>query len=245
MTASAFRFTVNARTADTYTARIRETDQPIGLVRKGVGHWTAHPTAETMLDGWYSTRADAAQALLVTAQRLAQVEARADAEHAADEEQRTLDAVEPAPLVERVAAVLDATIVPIASVRPHGEGRALVTIGDRVIGDPQRYADTGSIAGRHYSARSALARAGYREIPAGGTQILVEDREPVGVDEPGPEIDNSREQPRPVEWSEIPGPEVATRSAGSRLSNAAVLSMLRNGGPWAEQDPRVVGPDRA
>jgi hypothetical protein len=65
VTASAFRFTVNARTPDTYTARLRATDQPIGLVRKGVGHWTAHPTAETMLDGWYSTRADAAQALLV------------------------------------------------------------------------------------------------------------------------------------------------------------------------------------
>jgi hypothetical protein len=242
MTASAFRFTVNARTADTYTARIRETDQPIGLVRKGVGHWTAHPTAETMLDGWYSTRADAAQALLVTAQRLAQVEAIADAAEPVEADVLPTDE-ERVSLVERVAAVLDATIVPIASVRPYGEGRALVTIGDRVIGDPQRYADTGSIAGRHYSARSALARAGYRETPTGGAQIIVADREP--VDEPGPEVDDPREQPRPVEWSEVPGPEVSTRSAGSRLSNAAVLSMLRNGGSWAEQDPRVVGPDRA
>jgi hypothetical protein len=77
--APAFRFTVNARTADTYTARIRETDQPIGLVRKGAGHWTAHPTAETMLDGRYRTRVEAAQALLVTADRLAKLEAIADA----------------------------------------------------------------------------------------------------------------------------------------------------------------------
>jgi hypothetical protein len=159
------------------------------------------------------------------------------------------------PIVERVAAALaeHSPIVPIASVRPYGEGRALVTISDRVIGDPQRYADTGSIAGRHYSARSALARAGYRETPAGGTQIIVEDRQP--VDEPGPEVDEPQEQPRPVEWSEVAAwvePSEAatrdarrTRSAGSRLSNAAVLSMLRNGGPWAEQDPRVVGPHRA
>jgi hypothetical protein len=159
------------------------------------------------------------------------------------------------PIVERVAAALaeHSPIVPIASVRPYGEGRALVTISDRVIGDPQRYADTGSIAGRHYSARSALARAGYRETPAGGTQIIVEDRQP--VDEPGPEVDEPQEQPRPVEWSEVAAwvePSEAatrdarrTRSAGSRLSNAAVLSMLRNGEPWAEQDPRVVGPHRA
>jgi hypothetical protein len=172
--------------------------------------------------------------------------------------EETVDAAMSAPhtpIVERVAAALaeHSPIVPIASVRPYGEGRALVTISDRVIGDPQRYADTGSIAGRHYSARSALARAGYRETPAGGTQIIVEDRQP--VDEPGPEVDEPQEQPRPVEWSEVAAwvePSEAatrdarrTRSAGSRLSNAAVLSMLRNGGPWAEQDPRVVGPHRA
>jgi hypothetical protein len=80
VTASAFRFTVNARTPDTYTARLRATDQPIGLVRKGVGHWTARELiaeelyaaadalerqAEHPDEGPDAGLADAAQALLV------------------------------------------------------------------------------------------------------------------------------------------------------------------------------------
>lgn len=82
--------------------------------------------------------------------------------------------VAPAGLVERVAATLAPTIVPIESVRPFGDGRALVTVSDRVIGDPDRYADPDTINARAYSARGVLARAGFRETPS-GAQVIVDD----------------------------------------------------------------------
>lgn len=177
------------------------------------------------------------------------------------------------PLAERVAAVLAPTVIPIESVRPYGEGRVLVTVSDRVKGDPNRYEAASTINSRAYSAEGHLARAGFRTTPT-GAQIIVADAEPaeVIVEEDALAVANRAYAARReavTAYLANPTPETAarrseaiaeeararvalrrsapveTRSAGSRLSNAAVLNMLRNGGSWTEQDPRVVGPDRA
>lgn len=140
----------------------------------------------------------------------------------------------------RVAAVLAGSIVPVASITARQPGRVLVTVSDRVIGNPDRYESGSVINARAYSARGILARAGFRETPTGGDGVFVEDSHLMSDDlldacgtapqgrglllipdtaseritcpacrlllvEPGPEVDNPREEPRPVEWSEVAG----------------------------------------
>jgi hypothetical protein len=106
------------------------------------------------------------------ARRVAQVEAIADAAEPVEEDEPGDPTIN---LGTRVAAALSGSIVPVASITARQPGQVLVTVSDRVIGNPDRYESGSVVNARAYSARGILARAGFRGTPTGGDGVFVED----------------------------------------------------------------------